>query len=106
VEPAAPLVVQVLGQVGQQREVAERADDVVGRPDVEPGQPLRELGPVHLGPADLEGLDPGGLDQGQHVGAGLLPDHLTEDATQQPDVVAQRGVVGTAGGVGRVGGVG
>ena len=103
VEPAAPLVVDVLGQVGQQREVAEGADDVVGRPDVEPGQPLRELRTVHLGPADLEGLDAGRLDHVEDVGAGLLADHLAQDAPQQPDVVAQRGVVGAVGGVGRAG---
>ena len=41
VEAPPALVVDVLGQVGQQREVAERADDVVGRLDVEPAEPAR-----------------------------------------------------------------
>jgi hypothetical protein len=82
--------------------VAEGADDVVGRLDVEPGQPLGQLDAVHLRAADLEGLDPGGLDQVQDVGAGLLPDHLTQDTAQQADVVAQRCVVGADGGARRV----
>ena len=70
---------------------------MVGRADVEPGEPLGQLRAVDLRPADLERLDAGGLDQVQHVLAGLLADHLTEDAAQQADVVAQRGVVGAVG---------
>ena len=96
VVPAAALVVQVLGEVGQQGEVAERADDVVGRPDVEVREPLGELGTVHLGAPDPECLDAGGLDDLEDVVPGLLADHLPEDAAEQPDVVAQRRLVGTA----------
>ena len=103
VEAPAPLVVDVLGQVGQQREVAERADDVVRRLDVEARQPLGELGPVDLGAADLERFDAGGLDQLEDVLAGLLPDHLAQDAPEQADVVAERGVVGTVTRPGRPG---
>jgi hypothetical protein len=68
---------------------------VVGRADVEPTEPFRQLHPVGLGPPDAERLDAGRLDELEHVGAGLLPDHLAEHAAEQPDVVAQRCVVGT-----------
>jgi len=94
VEPAAALVVQVLGEVGQQREVAERADDVVGRPDVEGAQPGGDVGAVDLRAAQPEGLHAGGLDEREDVVPRLLADDLAEDPAQQPDVLAQRGVGG------------
>ncbi len=59
-----------------------------------PDSRFGQLRPVHLGAADLERLDAGGLDQVQDVLPGLRADHLAEDAAQQADVVAQRGVVG------------
>ena len=94
----APLVVQVLGEVGQQREVAERPDHVVGAAHVEPGQPLRQLLAVHLRAADAEGLHAGRLDQLQDVVPGLLADHLPEHPAQQPDVLPQGQLVGALGG--------
>jgi hypothetical protein len=98
VEAAAALVVHVLGEVGQQREVAERADDVVGRADVEAVEPGGDVGAVDLRAAQPEGLHAGGLDEREDVVPRLLADHLAEDPAEQPDVLAQRGV----GGVGSV----
>ncbi len=93
VVPAAALVVHVLGQVGQQGEVAERPDDVVGGAHVETGEGPGEPAAVDLGAADPERLDPGGLHHVEDRLAGLLPHHLAQHPAQQPDVLPQRGLV-------------
>ena len=90
VHRAAPLSVDVLGDVGQQREMAERPDHRDGPVDVYTAEQLGQLGPVDLRAPDPEGLDPGTLHQVEHLLAVLLPHGLAEDRAQQSDVLAHR----------------
>ncbi len=91
---AAPLVVHVLGRVGQQRQPPERPDQVqllgdraVGEGDGEAAERAATVAP---------GVDrplAHALDQREHVGAGLLAHDLAEQPPEQPDVLAEGGVL-------------
>ena len=90
VDAPAALAMDVLGQVGQQREVAERTNDRDRDADVDPVEQLRHLGAVDLGVPDPERLDAGLLDEIEHVLARVFAHGLAEDAAEQSNVVAER----------------
>ena len=90
VNTAAALPVDVFGDVGQQREMAERADDRDRQVDVDPVEHGRHLRPVDLGAPHPKRLHPGPLDEVEHLVAVLLAHGVTEDRAQQPDVRAHR----------------
>ena len=90
VNTAATLAVDVFGDIGQQREMAERPDDRDRQVDVDPVEHGRHLGPVDLGVSHPERLHPGALDEVEHLVAVLLAHGVAEDGAQQPDVRAHR----------------
>ena len=90
VNAAAALPVDVFGDVGQQREMAERPDDRDRQVDVDAVEHARHLGPIDLGATHPEGLHPGTFDQVEHLVAVLLAHGVAEDGAQQPDVGAHR----------------
>ncbi len=103
---AAAFPVQVLGEVRQQREVAEGPDDGEGVVGGDVGEHRREFGAVDLGAAHAEALDAGAFDEGEEVLAGLFADDAAQHPAEQPDVLAQRFGGGAGpGGVGRAGGI-
>ena len=91
----APHVVAVFGDVGQVREIAEGADHahrLLG------GQVLQQAVQRAAGAAVLAGAEGHGelahaLHEIEGVGALQLADGVAQDATQQPDVLAQRVVL-------------
>src|SRR5690606_6200099 len=80
----------VLGDVGQQREVRECADDRDRLADRDAVEHVGQLGAVDLGTPDPEGLHAGTLDEIEDLVTVLLTDGVAEDAAQQPDVFAHR----------------
>ena len=88
VDRAPALAVDVLGDVGQQREMGEGADDGDGLVDVDAVEQAGQLGAVDLGAADPERLDPGALDEVEDVFTVLFADGVAEDRAEQPDVLA------------------
>ena len=87
---AATLAVDVLGDVGQQREMGERADDGNGLVDVDAVEHGGQLGAVDLGAPHPERLHPGSLDEVEHLLTVLLANGVAEDRAEQPDVLAHR----------------
>src|SRR6201999_2445781 len=90
VDGAAALPVDVLGDVGQQREVTERADHRDRAVDLDAVEHLRHLGALDLRAAHPEGRYPGPLDQIEDLVAVLLADGVAEDGAEQPNVFAHR----------------
>ena len=91
VHPPAALLVQVLRHVGQQREQGERTDDRNGVGGADVLEQGRHLVPVGLRAPDRERRAAGRLDEIEHPVTGVLTDRLTEQGTEEPDVVPQRG---------------
>ncbi|OIQ71738.1 hypothetical protein GALL_466410 [mine drainage metagenome] len=91
--------VAVLGDVGQDREIAEgadHADRVVARELLQRAvEVAAQLGFAVAVVADRELAD--ALDGVEHRFALLLADHVAEQPAEQPDVVEQRGVGGRIG---------
>ena len=89
-----PAAVQILGGVRQVVEVAEGADDQrrVGLSQPPDGLlELLEAGRIVLAAVvDRRAAD--GLDEVEHLGAGLLANRVTQQPPEEPDVLAQRGV--------------
>ena len=82
VDGAAAFPVDVFGDVGQQREVAERADHRDRLADVDAVEHLRHLGALDLRAAHPERRDPGPLDQIEDLVAVLLADGVAEDRAE------------------------
>ncbi len=101
VEPPAPLLMDVFGRVDQQREPAERPDqmELVGdRPTRERlGQPAEWAAAVApVGHGALANV----LDEGEHLVPRLFADHVAEQPPEQPDVGAEQLVLaGIAAGI-------
>ncbi len=87
--PAA-FAMDVLGDVGQQREVSERPDDGDGLMDVDAVEHAGQLGAIDLGPSHPERLDARPLDEVEHLLAVLLPDRIAQDRAEEPDVFPHR----------------
>ena len=85
-----PLAVDVLGDVGQQREVGEGADHRDGLVDVDAVEQPRHVGTVDLRAPDPERLDPGPLDEVEDLLAVLLAHRVGQDRAEQPDVLPHR----------------
>lgn len=90
VHRTAAFTVDVLGNVCQQREVGEGTDDRDRLVDIDIGEQVGQLGSVDLRTADPEGFHPGPLDQLEDLVAVLFAHGVTEDCTEQPDIVAHR----------------
>ena len=90
VDGAAPLPVDVLGHVGEQREVGEGANDRDGPMNVDAVEQARQLGAVDLGAAHLERPDAGTLHEVEDFVAVLLAHRVAEDRTEQANVLAHR----------------
>ncbi len=56
---------------------------------VDAGECLGEFSAVDLGPSHPERLDTGLLDELEDVGARVFADHVAEETTEEPDVLAQ-----------------
>jgi hypothetical protein len=98
VHPPATVLVHVLGDVRELREVRERADDLEHLRGRQPVQHRGERGTRGVGlfavaapEADRRLPDP--LDPGIALLARLLAEHVPEDAAEQARVVAQRPVL-------------
>ena len=93
---AAPAVlVDILGEVGEVREIAERADDVERLPDRQRIEQRLELGPHGVrvaapGPAKPHRGAANCLDAVEAVLPRLFAQHVAEHATEQPGVVLER----------------
>ena len=87
---AAAFPVDVLGDVGQQREGGERADHRDGVADLDALEHGGQLRTVDLGAAHPEGRHPGPFDQVEHLGAVLLADGVAQHRAEQADVAAHR----------------
>jgi hypothetical protein len=88
---ADPLLVEVLGEVGEQPEVAERPDHRQGGRRREVTQPVGETGDVALALPDGEGRPAGRLDEVEDRGALLFADDVTEDGAEVADVLPDAG---------------
>ena len=89
-----PAAVNVLGEIGEVREVAERTHDAHGlfaRQAVEGAFQFAPRGDVVL-PAEGHRTLPHALDQLERGRALLITHRVAEQAPEQPDVVAQRAV--------------
>jgi hypothetical protein len=89
----APVGVDILGDVHEEREPAERADDMEGLVDRQSSEPGGERVvvislPMAL-PAHLDGVAAHPLDDVEHVLARLLTHDVAEHAADEPDVRAQ-----------------
>ena len=87
--PAA-LAMNVLGDVGQQREVGERADDGDRPVHVDAVEQLGQIGTVDLRTAHPERLDTRAFNQIEHRVAVLFSHRLAQDRAEQADVLAHR----------------
>ncbi len=76
------LPVDVFGDDGQQREVAECPDDRDRLVDIDTGEHLRDLGPLDLRAPHFEGRDPGPLHQIEDLVAVLLAHRVAQDGTE------------------------
>ena len=94
VEPASTFVVDVLGGVGQQRQPAERPDQVelvVDRPVRERvGQRVERTPPATAG---VDGPAAHRLDEIEDLVTSLIADDVAEDPPEQMDVGAERRVL-------------
>src|ERR1700733_4819830 len=90
VDGAAAFSVDVLGDVGQQREVTERADHRDRLVDVDAVEHPRHLGALDLRTTHPERRDPRPLDQIEDLVAVLLADGVAEDRAEQPNVFTHR----------------
>jgi hypothetical protein len=95
VSAVTPYAVLVLGNVGEMREIAEGANDLIGRGSGEPIQNSLKLAPgdfigvamkAHGGAANV-------FDQLEYGLAFLLAHHISQHAAEKPNVVAQRNVL-------------
>ena len=90
VEASPPLVMDVLGGVGEERQPAERPDQVQLFADrtlrQRRGERVERTAPVTAG---IDGAPPHRLDEIEHLVPGLIPDDVAEDAPEQPDVGAE-----------------
>ena len=84
---APPFAMDVFGDVGEQREMGEGADDGNGLVDVDAVEHPGELCPVDLRAAHPERLDAGPLDEVEDRFPVLLPHGVTEDGSEKPDVL-------------------
>ena len=90
VNAVAALPVDVFGDVGQQREMAERPDDRDRQVNIDAVEHARHLGPVDLRAPHPEGFHPSSLDEVEHLVAVLLAHGVAQDGAQQPDVRTHR----------------
>jgi hypothetical protein len=90
VDGASPFPVDVLGDVGQQCDVTERADHRDRLVNVDALEHAGHLGPLDLRATHPKRRDPGPLDEIEDLVAVLLADGVAQDGTQQPDVLAHR----------------
>ncbi len=90
VNPAPAFAVNVLGQVGQQREVTEGPDDGQRDRDIDVGIPISKIVAVEFAAPDAEGVASRTLDEIEDVVAGVGANGVTEDGAEQADVVAER----------------
>ena len=97
VEPAAPLVVHVLGRVGQRGQPAEGPDEVQLVVDRPLGERLAQRAERAAAvPAGVDGAPADLLDELEDVVAGLVPHDLAEQPAEQADVGADGGVLAAA----------
>ena len=97
-EAATALVVDVLGGVGEQRQPAERPDQMqllVDRP-VGEGVGQRVEGTASVAPG-VDGAATHCLDEVENLVSGLFADDVAEDPAEQPDVGAEGGVLAEVG---------
>ena len=87
---SAPFPVDVLGDIGQQCEVAERADDRDRLVNVDAVEQSRHLGPIDFGAANPERLHPGPLHEREHLVPVLFAHRVAQHRSEQPDVLAHR----------------
>src|SRR4029077_2614097 len=90
VNAVAALPVDVFGDVGQQREMAERQDDRDRQVNIDAVEHAPHLGPVDLRAPHPEGFHPSSLDEVEHLVAVLLAHGVAQDGAQQPDVRTHR----------------
>src|SRR4030081_140227 len=94
----AAILMHILGNVGEMREITEGADDVqhvADRQGIEQcGQFVAGAGGfVSRGTAEKDRRPPDRLDTGEPVLAGLRPQNVAEDAAQETGVVLERSVL-------------
>ena len=84
------LAVEILGQVREQREVAERADQRNSLRHFDIGVPADRVVAFDLRAAHCEGFHSRGLDELEDLVALVFANDLTEDAAEIADVLPQR----------------
>src|SRR5271165_1768429 len=87
---AAPLAMDVLGDVGQQRELRQSPDHRDGSVNIHAVEYVRQIDAVDLGAAHPKRLEAGPLDEVEHLVAALLPNCVAENTAEQPDILAHR----------------
>ena len=99
VEAATALVVDVLGGVGEQRQPAERPDQMQLLVDRSVGEGVgqRVEGAASAAPG-VDGAPAHGFDEFEDLVSGLFADDVAEDPAEQPDVGAQGGILAEVGG--------
>jgi hypothetical protein len=80
----------VLGDVGEQREVRERPDDGNGPMNIDAVEHARQLGAIDLGASHPKRLDAGPFDGVEHLLTILVADRVAQDGAEQPDVFPHR----------------
>ena len=83
----------VLGDVGQKREETECPDHVKRRLHIECVEDLDQLRIMGGGSAGIDGQPTDLLDDFVHLVADLLPDDVTDQTANQPDVVVELGIL-------------
>jgi hypothetical protein len=94
-EPSSPFVMDVLRRVGEHGEPPERPDQVEllgDRPGREGAAKAGERAAAVT--SRIDGASADVLDQVEHVVAGLGAQDVAKEATEQPDVVAERVILG------------
>ena len=86
---APAFAVDVLGEIGQQGEVAERTDHGHGNRQVDIGEHVGEGVAIDLRATDAECGDPRVLDQIEDLVARVFANHVTQQAAEQADVLTQ-----------------
>ena len=87
---AAPFPVNVFGDIGQQREVAERPDDRDRLANVDTVEESGHFGPVDFRAPHPERLHPSPLHEREHLVAVLLAHGVTQHCPEQANVLAHR----------------
>ena len=91
VDRATPFPVDVFGYVGQQREMAERPDHRDRLVDVDAVEHPGRLSARSISESPHpKRLDPGALDEVEHLVTVLFAHGVAEDGAEQPDVLAHR----------------